>query len=118
MNPAASSHQQEAGYQSEYGHFIGGEWINASTNRTIDLLNPATGDKLATIQAGSGVDAVRAVAAAKNAFPKWSQTSAQQRQELLIEFVRRLKARTRKYGLLETLITARRSPRRSILISR
>lgn len=91
------------GILPEYGHLIGGEWVSGSGGETIELLNPATGDVLTRIQAGSAHDINRAVAAAKAAFPKWSQSTAPERQELLIEMARRLKARLNEYAVFETL---------------
>lgn len=87
----------------EYGHFIGGEWVDGASGKKISLGNPATGEHLCRIQAGNAVDAKRAVDAAARAFPDWSQTHPQQRQELLQEFARRLKARLNHYAMLETL---------------
>lgn len=91
------------GIKPEYGHLIGGEWVSSSGGETIELLNPATGGVLTRIQAGTPADIERAVAAAKAAFPKWSQSSPSERQELLMEIARRLKARTNDYAAFETL---------------
>ena len=95
--------ENEYGIKSEYGHFIGGEWISGDSGKTIDLINPATGAVLTKIQAGNAKDIQRAVAAAKAAFPKWSESSPAERQEILIEVARRLKARHQHYATLETL---------------
>lgn len=91
------------GIRDEYGHLIGGEWVGGASGKTIALLNPATGETLARIQAGNAADVGRAVAAAKAAFPAWSQSSAAERQDLLYEIARRLKARLEEYAVLETL---------------
>jgi aldehyde dehydrogenase len=66
-----------------YGHLIGGEWVGGSSGETIALENPATRQTIAHIQAGSAEDVARAVDAAAAAFPKWSQSSAAQRQMIL-----------------------------------
>jgi aldehyde dehydrogenase len=87
----------------EYGHFIGGEWVGGSSSKKISLMNPATGEHLAYIQSGTGEDARRAVTAAYNAFPSWSQSRPEQRQELLLEMARRIEARRADYAVLETL---------------
>src|SRR3546814_6144713 len=89
--------------RDEYGHLIGGELVGGASGKTIALLNPATGETLARIQAGNAADVGRAVAAAKAAFPAWSQSSAAERQDLLYEIARRLKARLEEYAVLETL---------------
>lgn len=90
-------------FRTEFGHLIGGEWIAGASGKTIDLLNPATGQTLAKIQAGNAEDVNRAVAAAKAAFPAWSRSSAAERQDLLYEISRRLKARLEDYAFLETV---------------
>jgi aldehyde dehydrogenase len=90
-------------FQAEFGHLIGGEWVGGDAGKAIDLKNPATGEALARIQAGNGVDAVRAVEAAHRAFPAWSQTRPEARHELLEEMARRLRARLLDYAVLETL---------------
>ncbi|MFK9866868.1 aldehyde dehydrogenase family protein, partial [Escherichia coli] len=73
------------------------------SGKTIDLINPANGKVLTKIQAGNAKDVQRAVAAAKAAFPKWAESSPSERQEILFEIARRLKARHTHYATLETL---------------
>ncbi|WP_031470022.1 aldehyde dehydrogenase family protein [Sciscionella sediminilitoris] len=90
-------------YQSEYGQFIGGEWVPGATGATIPLRNPATGETLAHIQAGDARDATRAVDAAAAAFPAWSQSSPSERQAILYEIAKRLRANVEKYAMLDTL---------------
>ena len=48
-----------------YQMFIDGEWVNSSDGQTRDVINPATGEVLATVQEGTKEDADRAVAAAR-----------------------------------------------------
>ena len=103
MATQLKSAENEYGIKSEYGHYIGGEWIAGDSGKTIDLFNPSTGKVLSKIQAGNAKDVERAIAAAKTAFPKWSQSLAGERQEILIEIARRLKARHSHYATLETL---------------
>lgn len=91
------------GILPEYGHLIGGKWVSGASRETIDLINPATGATLTRIQSGTSKDVERAVAAAKAAFPEWSQSMAAERQALLFEIACRLKARTDHYAVFETL---------------
>ncbi|MDE0841238.1 MAG: aldehyde dehydrogenase family protein [Porticoccaceae bacterium] len=68
----------------EYQQFyINGEWIDPITPHTLDVLNPATERVCASISLGSEADVDRAVAAARAAFASFSQTSRQERIELL-----------------------------------
>lgn len=90
-------------YQAEYGHFINGKWEGSASGEKIGLYNPATGALLSSIQSGNAADAVRAVEAASAAFPSWKQSRPQQRQEILFEMARRMRARIQDYAMLESL---------------
>ena len=48
--------------------FINGEWVNSSDGGTRDIISPATGEVIASVQEGTAEDVDRAVAAAKKAF--------------------------------------------------
>ncbi|MEV0229441.1 aldehyde dehydrogenase family protein [Nonomuraea sp. NPDC050786] len=60
----------------DYRNLIGGELVPASDGRTLDSINPATGEVWARIPAGGPRDAEAAVAAARRAFPAWSALPA------------------------------------------
>lgn len=72
-------------YLSEYGNFINGQWTAGSSGETIQLLNPTDNTPLTTIAAASKEDVRRAIEAAHNAFPSWSQSSPSKRQAILYE---------------------------------
>ncbi|MCE9649068.1 MAG: aldehyde dehydrogenase family protein [Parvibaculum sp.] len=63
--------------------YINGKWVDPTTPKTLDVINPATEEPIARISMGSADDVNKAVAAAKAAFPKYSTTSKQERIELL-----------------------------------
>ena len=63
--------------------YIDGAWVDPESTDTIDVINPATEDVLATIAAGGQEDVDRAVAAARAAFPAFSATSKEERAALL-----------------------------------
>jgi betaine-aldehyde dehydrogenase len=66
--------------------FINGEWVNSSTGETRDVVNPATGEVIATVQEGSAEDANRAVEAAKKAFDEtWFDSTPKDRQLALLK---------------------------------
>jgi len=67
------------------GHFIGGEWLDASDGATIEVLNPATGEPIAEVAQGTAEDVDRAVAAAKAALPGWMDATPGERAELLLK---------------------------------
>ncbi|HEX8483631.1 MAG TPA: aldehyde dehydrogenase family protein [Allosphingosinicella sp.] len=63
--------------------YIGGEWVSPAEPRTLDVVNPADEQVAGRISLGSAADVDRAVAAAKAAFPSYSETTREQRLELL-----------------------------------
>ena len=69
----------------EVKQFIGGEWTDASGGDTFEVRDPFTGDVVALVPAGSREDAARAVQAAADAFPEWSQSPPAQRQGIFLK---------------------------------
>lgn len=63
--------------------YINGEWVTSTGSKTIDVINPATEEVMGKISSGTEEDLDKAVAAAKAAFPSFSQTSVEERIELL-----------------------------------
>jgi hypothetical protein len=59
--------------------FINGEFVTPHGTEWFDLYNPATAQVIGQVRLADEVDAERAVAAAKAAFPAWSQTTKQER---------------------------------------
>jgi len=55
-------------------NYINDEWVNAESDATGDVWNPATGEKIAVVPYGNQADVDKAVAAAKAAFPAWRKT--------------------------------------------
>lgn len=73
--------------------YINGQWVDPETPRTLEVENPATEEPAARISIGAAADVDKAVAAAKAAFPAFSQTSVAERQELLNKITLGLQAR-------------------------
>ena len=67
--------------------FINGEWVDSTGNETIDVINPATEEKIGTISAGTKEDVDRAVQAARAAFKDFSSTPKEERVQLLENIV-------------------------------
>jgi 1-pyrroline dehydrogenase len=71
--------------------FIDGEWVNASDGATRDIISPATGEVIASVQEGTAEDADRAIAAAKNAFyGEWYDLTPKDRQLALLRLADRI----------------------------
>lgn len=64
-------------------HFIDGEWVESTNDETIDVINPATEQKIGTISSGTKEDVDKAVKAARAAFPRFSNTTKEERVQLL-----------------------------------
>ncbi len=91
---------------SEYDYrkfFIGGEWVDPAEPQELAVINPATEEPAGVISLGSAADIDRAVAAARKAFAGYSQTSKQERLELIDAFIDAYKAR---YNDMADAITA------------
>lgn len=67
--------------------YINGQWVDPIGTETLDVINPATEEAIATIAMGSTGDVDAAVAAAKDAFVSFSQTSKEERIELLDKII-------------------------------
>src|SRR6476620_9943978 len=67
-------------------HWIAGKTTAGSSDRTAPVFNPATGQQQAEVCLGSEADVQAAIAAAKDAFPDWSQTSLSRRTKVLFSF--------------------------------
>ena len=68
----------------EYTKFyINGQWVDPVAPKTLEVLDPSTEAACATISLGSEEDVNLAVAAAKAAFESFSQTTAEERAEML-----------------------------------
>ena len=67
----------------EVNLFIDGKWGPAAEGRTLEVLNPATGDTLSTLAHAGRADLDRALAAAERGFRLWSRTSAYDRSKVM-----------------------------------
>jgi succinate-semialdehyde dehydrogenase/glutarate-semialdehyde dehydrogenase len=62
---------------------INGEWVQADSGATIDVVNPATNLKMGTVPKAGTAETRRAIQAADEAFKSWRKTSALERSKLL-----------------------------------
>ena len=63
--------------------FINGTWTGADSGETIDVTNPATGEKLGTVPKMGAAETRRAIEAANAAYPKWRAKTAKERATIL-----------------------------------
>ncbi|MFM9593026.1 NAD-dependent succinate-semialdehyde dehydrogenase [Streptomyces scabiei] len=83
--------------------FIGGDWQDAESGRTVSVDNPATGEELCQVADASPADGRRAVEAAVAAQAAWSATPPRVRSEILRRAYDIIIARTEDLALLMTL---------------
>lgn len=67
-------------------HYIDGEVVNSSSDRTQPIYNPATGQSIRELQLGNAQDVDKAVAAAKREFPAWAAMPPLRRARILDRF--------------------------------
>jgi aldehyde dehydrogenase (NAD+) len=84
---------------------IDGKWMDASTGRTFETLNPATGQVIARVAEGEKPDIDRAVAAARRAFDKgpWRKMNARERGKLIHRLADLVEKNQDELAMLETL---------------
>jgi betaine-aldehyde dehydrogenase len=83
--------------------FIGGGWVNSSDGATRDVISPATGAVIATVQEGTAEDARRAIAAAKTAFEDvWFDSTPKDRQLALLKLADAIEANAEEFVRIES----------------
>ena len=63
--------------------YINGQWVDPLVSNDLAIENPATEESIATISLGAAADVNAAIAAAKAAFPSYSQISVDERIALM-----------------------------------
>ena len=79
--------------QDRLQFYIDGRWVEPAEARPYAVINPATEEPIARIALGSAKDVDLAVAAARRAFETYSQTTREQRIDLLKAIVAAYQAR-------------------------
>jgi len=64
-------------------NYIGGSWQPSSDGSTVEVVNPATEESMATAPVSTTADVDAAVAAAGAAFPEWADKTPRERSEAL-----------------------------------
>ena len=67
--------------------YINGEWVDPVDPKSLDVINPATEEVIGKIAMGNSQDVDKAVAAAKEAFESFSQTTKEERLALMGEIL-------------------------------
>ncbi|MDZ4829947.1 MAG: aldehyde dehydrogenase [Phycisphaerae bacterium] len=83
-------------------HFIGGQDIAPASGAYLPVFEPATGQAYAEVPDGDERDVARAVKAAREAFPAWSQMPAAERSRMLIDIADRIDRRVEEFAQAES----------------
>ncbi|HEU4624895.1 MAG TPA: NADP-dependent succinate-semialdehyde dehydrogenase [Steroidobacteraceae bacterium] len=82
--------------------YIAGEWQNADSGATIDVRNPATGDKIGTVPKMGAAETRRAIEAARAAMPAWARRTAKERAAVLRKWYELMLANTDDLAVIMT----------------
>lgn len=63
--------------------YVNGQWIDSSSGRTFDVLNPANGKKIGVVPDMDSTDTERAIQCAQTAFESWKETTVKERSIIL-----------------------------------
>ena len=94
--------------QQEYKMYINGEWINSSSGRKIETLNPENNEVWATVPEANDADVDLAVQSAQKAFnSSWSKLFPQERAKYLRLIANELRNNAEYLGKIETIDTGK-----------
>jgi aminomuconate-semialdehyde/2-hydroxymuconate-6-semialdehyde dehydrogenase len=83
-------------------NFIGGAFVPPANGAYFDDIEPATGEVIAEIPDSDEGDVDHAVRAAKNAFPAWSRTPAEQRSNILLKLADLIERNLDELAMIES----------------
>ena len=66
--------------------YINGQWMDAQSGETIDVTNPATGERIGTIPKMGAAETAEAIEAARIAQKAWAAMTAKERHGILIKW--------------------------------
>ena len=84
-------------------HFIAGEWVNSKSTDWLDLINPATHERIGKVPLADGTEVNAAVEAASAAFPEWRRTPPEDRIQPLFKLKMLLDEHLDELGRLITI---------------
>ena len=67
-------------------NYINGQFVNASSARTLPVISPIDGNQLSTVPMSTAKDLDEAVKAARAAFPAWSKTPIKERVQVFFRY--------------------------------
>ena len=92
----------------DFKMYINGEWVNSSSGKKIETLNPENNEVWATVPEANEKDVDKAVQAAQKAFENnWSKLHPRERAKYLMLIAEQLRANAEHLGKIETIDTGK-----------
>jgi len=89
-------------------HFIGGQWVAGSDDRTLPVIDPSTGESFDSLARGKAADVDRAVKAARAALGgPWGRMNATERGRILLRMSELILSRHEELARLESRDTGK-----------
>lgn len=85
------------------GFYIGGEWVAPQSGGSFSTFNPSNMKKIGEVPNATSADVDRAVAAAKKAFPEWSQVSIKERARCLVNLAKAIEDNIDELSLMDAV---------------
>ena len=82
---------------NDLNFYINGEWVKSDSNELIDVINPANEEVIGQVTAGTREDINSAVDAASEAFISFSQSSQEERIDLLKKIIQEYEKRYKEF---------------------
>ena len=98
--PEATDHIR---LRDRYELFVDGDWRRAASDAYEPTINPATEEPLAEIAQANDADVDAAVAAAREALPRWQKLPALERGKYVFRIARLIQERARELAIVESL---------------
>ncbi|UUQ65571.1 aldehyde dehydrogenase family protein [Pseudomonas fuscovaginae UPB0736] len=102
MSDIALLPQVEAFLSRHHALFIDGGYVQSHANRTLEVINPATGQVIAHVADADSADIDTAVASARRGFKQWSQVTPATRGNVLFKLAELLEQHREELAQIET----------------
>jgi len=95
--------------EKKYKLFINGQWVDSEDGSYIDVINPATEEKITEVARATQNQVNAAVDAARDAFDKgpWSRMTPADRSNLLLKLAERIENKLQEYAKVESMISGK-----------
>ncbi|MDM8100220.1 MULTISPECIES: CoA-acylating methylmalonate-semialdehyde dehydrogenase [Oceanobacillus] len=88
---------------NELKNYVGGRWMEAKTDKTAPVYNPATGETIANVPISTQEDVEHAIQAAHKAFETWKDVAVPKRSRILFKYQQLLVANWEELAKLITI---------------